>query len=295
MRRLQNSIIYLLIHLTILFNIERIDIDGTNVIDLATAVYVLTIISIVMILSIRWLKNLPQPFLILLCAAVYFVTKMILISQRPLVGGIYTYLTFTELGLFIGAVFLAQNLALKIEEFEQAVQNFAFANISKVERVQEAHGKIQAEINRSRRYQRPLSVIVLEKDWNGVQTNINQVVQDAQRALMEQYISAMMTRELSAQLRETDLLVEHDNKGRLIIISPDTDHTGIQKLIDRLRSLTKSAVFSIKFGAATFPGHGLTFEQLLEQAEMNLQQRIDSPINLHTPENVERDQALNVE
>lgn len=294
MRRLQESILYLLLHLTVLFNIERIDIGGVNTIDLATPVYVLTIVAVILILSIRWLKTLYQPTLLLLWAAVYVAMKLMLISQRPLVGGIYTYVSFTELGLFIIAVFLAQNLAVNMDEFEQAVKNFAFAKDTTIKQVHEAQGKIQAEIYRSRRFQRPLSIIVLEKDWNKAHTNFNKVVQDAQRALIEQYVSTMMIRDLSSQLRQTDLLLEHDKQERLIIVSPDTDQAGIKNLINRLGSMTQSGALSINFGAATFPNHGLTFEQLLEQAENSLQERLNR-INLEVSETIEKDQAMRIE
>lgn len=294
MRRLQESILYLLLHLTVLFNIERIDIGGVNTIDLATPVYVLTIVAVILILSIRWLKTLYQPTLLLLWAAVYVAMKLMLISQRPLVGGIYTYVSFTELGLFIIAVFLAQNLAVNMDEFEQAVKNFAFAKDTTIKQVHEAQGKIQAEIYRSRRFQRPLSIIVLEKDWNKAHTNFNTVVQDAQRALIEQYVSTMMIRDLSSQLRQTDLLLEHDKQERLIIVSPDTDQAGVKNLINRLGSMTQSGALSINFGAATFPNHGLTFEQLLEQAENSLQERLNR-INLEVSETIEKDQAMRIE
>jgi hypothetical protein len=283
MRRLQGSILYLLIHLSILFNIERLDLDGNNTIDLATAVYPLTLLAIIMILSIKGLRTLPQPVLIALWTAVYCVMKLVLISQRPLVGGIYTYLSFTELGLFLIAVFLARRLALNIEEFEDATKIFAFANISNIKRVEEAQREIQAEIYRSRRFRRPLSIIVLEQDESKIQENINKIVQDAQHSLMKEYISAIMARELSAQLRQTDILLAHDKKGRLIILSPDTDDDGTKAFIHRLKSLARGDLFSLNFGAATFPNHALTFEELLEQAESNLQEQISSGIRMDTP------------
>lgn len=283
MRRLRDLILILLLHLTIVFNIERLDLDGEIAINLETAVYGLTIVAVLMILSIKFLRSLSQPVLILLWAGVYFVMKLIFISERPLVGDIYTYLTFTELGLFLIAVFLAQKLALHIEEFEEALKNFAFARLSKIKRVQEAHGEIQAEIYRSRRFQRPLSLIVLEQDGSTAQANISKIIQEAQRSLIDHYVSVMIARELSAQLRQTDILLEHDKKGRLVIVSPDTDNTGTEAFIKRLNSLNRSGLFSVNFGAATFPNHALTFEQLLEHAETNLQQEIDSRIGVDEP------------
>jgi hypothetical protein len=282
MRRLRDSILGLLIHLTILFNIERFDFDGTNVINLETALYVLAVVAIIMILSIKWFRTVQTPLLLAIWSVAYVAMKLILIERRPLLGDIYTYLSFTELGLLLIGVLLAQRVALNIEEFEQALKNFAFANISKVRRVQEAQEEIRAEIYRSRRFQRPLSLVVLEQDANKVQANINKIVQDAQRSLMEHYISVMMARELSAQLRQTDILLEHDKKGRLIIVSPDTDHGGIEAFISRLKSLSRSGLFSVNFGTATFPMHALTFDQLLEHAEGDLQQQMESRVSVET-------------
>lgn len=280
MRKLQDSILSLLIHIVILFNIERLDLSGKDVINLETAVYVLTVLAIISILSIKWLGTLRQPVLIVLAAGVYFAVKLLLMSRRPLVGGIYTYLSFTELGLFLVAVYLAQNLAINMKELELNAHAFSFANIRKVKRVQEAYKEIEAEIYRSRRFQRPLSVIVLEQETKDLQTNIKNLSQNAQRAMMEQYFSVILAKELATQLRETDLLLENDKNGRLVIFSPDTGVKEAETLIKRLNALTRSTEFSINFGAATFPDHALAFEQLLEHAESNLQQRVNGHIKV---------------
>lgn len=281
MRKLQDSILSLLIHIIILFNIERLDFNSQNVIDLETGVYVLTVAAVILILLINRLRTLRQPVLIALAAGVFFIVK--LLSPRPLVGDIYTYLSFTELGLFLVAVFLAQNLAAHIKDLEENARAFSFANIRKVKRVQEAYKEIEAEIYRSRRFRRPLSVIVLEQDTKDLQTNIKNLSQNAQRAVMEQYFSVILAKELATQLRETDLLLENDKNSknsRLVILSPDTGIPETETLIKRLNSLTESTEFKINFGAATFPDHALAFEQLLEHAEMNLQQRVDGHINI---------------
>jgi predicted signal transduction protein with EAL and GGDEF domain len=279
-RKLQDSILSLLLHIIILFNIERLDISGKDVINLDTGIYVLTVIAIILILTIKSLGTLRQPLLIALAAGVFFAVKFALLAQRPLAGGIYTYLSFTELGLFLVAVFLAQNLAINIKDLEQSTKVFSFANIRKVKGVREAHKEIEAEIYRSRRFQRPMSIIVLEQDPKEIQANISKLTKDAQRAIVEQYFSVVVAKELVTQLRETDLVLENDKNGRLVILSPDTGTSESETLIGRLNSLTQSTAFSINFGAATFPDHALTFEQLLEHAESNLKLRTNGHINV---------------
>ena len=289
MRRLQESILYLLIQLTVLFNIERLDINGTSPINLSTTIYLLTTIAIIMTLSVKWIRKLRPAVLGLLWAAVFIVVKLLTGAQHPLLGGIYTYLTFTEFAMFLLAVYLTHNVALNLDELEQALKNFAFANNSKIKRTPESQEKINAEIYRSRRFQRDLSVIVLEQDMNKARMENNKVVQEAQRALMEHYVSAMMAREVYAQLRQTDMLLEHDKVDKLIIVSPDTDEVGAKKLIDRLTTLAQNGAFSMKFGTATFPDNGLTFDQLLRHAEMSLHQ-VDAPVQID--EEVKKDHAL---
>lgn len=291
MRRLQNSILYLLILLTVLFNIERMDVGGTDVNNLATSVYVLTIIAVLMIITVKWFRTLPLPVFVSLWVAVFFITKL-LTSQRPLVGDIYTYLTFTELSLFVVAVLLSQNLARNMAKTERSLNKFAFSSQSRLQGMEEAKEKIQAEIYRGRRFQRPLSIVVMDKGVKSIPINSNTTDQDAQRALLEEYLSAMIIRDLSAQLRQTDLLIEHNKKGRLIIVSPDTDILGVGYLIERLKPLIKSELIDVSFSAATFPEHGLTFEQLLEQAEKRLHSQVDDKISLNPTDVVENKQAL---
>lgn len=280
MNRMRNSILYLVVHLAIFFNIDRLDVAGKDPLNLEKAVFVLCVIAVVMILSFQWLKILRPPMLILLWTAAYFVTKLILITRRPLIGGVYTYLSFMELGLLLIAVMLARNVALNVEDFNQALENFAFASIFKIKRLPEAQREIEAEMYRSRRFRRPLSIVVLDQESRGGRPKFNKLVQDAQRALMEHYVSAMIVKGLSAQLRQTDILLAHDKKGRLIIVSPDTDNGGAEAFIGRLRAATQNDAFSVNFGAATLPNQALTFEQLLECAVTDLERREDSPTSM---------------
>ena len=73
MRKLQDAIISLMIHMIILFNIERLDINTRNAIDLETSLYVLSTTAIVLILSVKWLSSLRQPVLLSVAAGIFFL------------------------------------------------------------------------------------------------------------------------------------------------------------------------------------------------------------------------------
>lgn len=287
MRRMRNSILSLLMLITILFNVERLDMGAENTINLAASFYILTVIAVVMILSIKQFVKLRRPVLGALWVGVFFVVKLILITQRPFIGGIYTYLSLTELGLFMVAVFLAHNVALNIEDFEQAVENFTFADIKKIKRIREADKEIQDEMYRSRRFHRPLSLVVIEHKVKENWVHYNKLVQDAQRAMVERYASVMLSKELIAQLRRTDFLFDADSKGRLVIFSPDTDIIEANILVNRLEVLANSGEkVSVNFGAATFPDHALTFEELLGRAEMNLMQQKNDQVRVESHDEI---------
>jgi len=287
MRRLRDSILTLLIHFAIFFNIERLDIGAKNIIDIDSAIYILTFIAVILVISVRRLRSLRQPVLISLWTGLFFVVKLVFLFRRPIIGGVYTYLLFTELGLYIVAIILAQNLGLQLEEFRQAVENFTFDNIRKIKPIQDAVEEIQNEFYRSRRHQRPLSLVVIEQDPDVVQVDINKVVQDAQRTMLQQYVSVMLAKELSIQLRRTDMLFENDKKGNLVILSPDTDSLKAQALRDRIELISRHLGVFVRLGVASFPDHALTFEQLLEEAELNLHNQVDERVGVEVFEKVD--------
>lgn len=289
MHRLRDSILTLLIHFAIFFNIERLDIGGKNIINIDSAIYVLTLLAVCLVISVRRLRMVRQPVLISFWTGMFFVVKLIFLFRRPIIGGVYTYHLFIELGLFIVAIFLAHNLALQLEDFKQAVTNFTFNNVSKIKPVSEALGEIQSEFYRGRRHQRPLSVLVIEQDQDKVQANMNRVLQNAQRAMMNQYVSVMLAQKLSEQLRRTDLLFKHDKEGRLVVLSPDTDLDKGMIMRNRILSFTNKLGIFVRLGIASFPEDAITFEQLLKQAEENLMGQENESIQIALMEKVEVD------
>lgn len=281
MHRIRFSVLSLFVYTIILFNIGRLD-GGNNILNLDMSFFVLTVTVIVAILTFKYFAKLQQPVLMAFSVGVYFLAKLILITRHPIVGGIYTYLTLTELGLFILGVLLIQNLAINITDFERAVDAFVFADTHKIKPIQDASTEIQNEIYRSRRFHRPLSLVILEYNVNKDQVLYNKVLKDVQHSIVKRYTSLMLSREMVAQLRRTDLLLGVEKKNKLVIFSPDTNVMEAENFVNRLRLLSGSEKLALKFGVATFPDHALTFDDLLRHAEDNLlrpkgsQIRVDS-------------------
>jgi len=103
------------------------------------------------------------------------------------------------------------------------------------------------EMLRSRRYQRPLSVLAL-------------IATTSNRDLSEADIS-----ELSEHTRRIDIFETSDvAKGVIHIICPETNVRGAVSLARRLKEM--SVLSRFKLGYATFPEDGSSIELLLETA-----------------------------
>ncbi len=273
MNRMALSIGALVLHLSVFYNIERLDFGETNLIDMGSPIYVLTLVSILLILFVRSERFLSIFTIFFSSALLFVVIKLFFANNRPVVGGIYIYLTITEFVFYATAVFLARNLSVNLMDFEQVIRNITFADLKRIKRINDvaASEEIKREFYRSRRYQNLLSLIVIEQNMESVQIQLNQLVQDVQKTMMSKYIAVNLARKLSKQLRRTDMIFEHRDNGKLVILSPEIDNNTSKKIIERINQVAKEVGVDIKCGVAIFPEQALTFEHLLEKAEQVFQ------------------------
>jgi GGDEF domain-containing protein len=273
MKHLRRSIVALLIELIIFFNIERLDLGHENSIDIQSFVYVLVLAAVIVTLLVPQLRRAPVTLSLGLWAIIYIIAKLQPFSTRPLIGGISTYITTTELLLLLLAIWLAHAVSRHMLEFEAAVENITLSgNGNRVRGVREMDEAIETEIMRSRRYARPLTVAVLEADPSTLQDALHQTVKDVQQAMMGRYVLTRLARTLGDDLRRTDLVLENFDRSRLIILSPETRLEDTGWLHDRVQSIQQELGIRLTLGIASFPDQALTFEDLVEQAELQLRQ-----------------------
>ncbi len=100
---------------------------------------------------------------------------------------------------------------------------------------------------------------------------LNRSIQDVQRAMMSRYVASSMVRVLDNALRRTDLMLQHREAGRFVLICPETDPASLKGLIERIRSAASQRLgVSVNCGIASFPDGALTFDELLNKAESQL-------------------------
>ena len=263
-------IMALLTWLAIFFNIERINIADIDTINLASGTYVVGILAALLPLVPLPLKR-PLPVLILSLSLLY--VGALLLSLNPIIGGIYTYLTLTGAFLLTGIFFLSYRVRQALEEFRDAIEMITFSDKGRhLQKFSDAQELVGIEIDRSRRTERPLSVIVFQTDTSSLNMTMHRLVQEVQRSMMQRYVLSMAAKTFSHYMRRTDIIFEDHKPGRLVLLAPEVGESEATKVGERIVKLVEERLgVHINFSYASFPQQALTFEELLNVANQRLQ------------------------
>lgn len=269
MKRLRYSVAALIIFLAVLFNLERLDFGSENLLDIQTFVYVLAAVAAVAVVTSSGLQRRSAPAVIALWLVVYLALKIGVFNDRPFLGGLYTYVTITEIALLGTTVRLAHFLARQVLDFEQAIEHITLADTDGViHTLETARAEINNEMLRSRRYNRPLSVTVVEPEPDSIRAAVHRTVEDVQRAMMARYIFTGLARRIRREMRRIDLVLEEGDRGRILIVSPETSDVYAARVVERIKAATAAELgVRVMSGTASFPDEALTFEELIERAE----------------------------
>ncbi len=283
---MRRAILFLALFLAILFNIERLDFGRANLIDISSVVYILALSAVTSILVVRPLARLPLYTLVAIWMGVFFITRLgvAFFQERPVWGGVYTYLTITEFCLLMITVVLAYNVTTYLGDFEEAVRNITLADLrNRVQHRSEALDEITKEFVRSRRQNYPVSVMVVEPDPSSVKVTLNRSVLEIQQAMMTRYVLTSLMRIVSGLTRRTDLIIDQAiDVESFVVFSPDTNNEQAYLLADRVRAdIHNKLGVQVCCGLATFPDEALTFDELIECAHAKIQCEKDLAILEH--------------
>ncbi len=274
MKRLRYAFAAVLVTLTFLFNVERLDLDDTDTINLSSFVYVLgfLVVATAVLVRVPPAKGRRAWAVAAAWAAVYLVCKLVLFADRPFWGGMHTYLSLIELAMIVLLAQQANALVTRLQEFEDAVATLTLTDVSrKVRALDEAHDEIQDKLLLSRRHQRPLSVVVFGLDRDATRVVLHRVVEEVQRGMANRYVVNSLAAVMVRNLRRTDLPLERGRDGRFIILCPETDASGAELAARHVQKAVRSELgVEIDFGIAAFPADALTFAELLGRAEGQL-------------------------
>jgi hypothetical protein len=157
-------------------------------------------------------------------------------------------------------------------------------------KIDEATEEVKIELTRSRRYQRPLTLVVIEPDQDTLRIDLQPTLKEIQRNLARRYTMARISEILNREARRTDLILKQDYPDRFILLCPETATSDSNTLIRRVQDAVHDTLgVAVSWGVASFPDDGLTFEGLVNKARTKLLK----PIGYSIPAEGEQLEAKN--
>ena len=270
MKQMRWRTILLVLWLTFLFNIERLDYTRESPFNLASSVYVLAAATVGLFLLVP--MNRRQMYLATAgVMATYAAFKVLNLSA--FFTGIHKYLTITEIVALLITIGLSWMVNQALHEFTAAVEAISMpedrAQLLSYDKVQE---RIHAEMGRARRHQRPISVAMIEVDPSTYEAALHQAVRDAQAAMIERYVQVRLGVFLSKQVRGTDVVAHRPEGGRFLLLAPETPSDQTNGMLKRLaREVEDQMGIRFRYSIADFPNGALTSEELLRKVAEDLQ------------------------
>ena len=185
--------------------------------------------------------------------------------SRSTVQGEFSVIVLEFILLEVG-VWLVHQLVVQISHTESLMDALALSAFpNSAINIDAEDKRIKMELTRSRRYRRPLGLVVIEVESANEKTS-REMLKSIQHDLLNRFTSARVGQIVDDRIRQTDLVMR-DHTGRFIILCPETNLESVQLLAERIAQAIKDRTdLQIHWGASAFPDEALTFEDLLHKA-----------------------------
>jgi GGDEF domain-containing protein len=267
--------------LSLLFNIERLDLDQQAAVNLSSAFYLMAVVSAALFL----LLPLRRQYMSIVGTGILIVyTILKVISPIPVFQSFHKYITLTEIVSLIITMGLVWLVNEGLQDFEHAVEAISLpkgrAGMLEYDQI---HERIRTEMGRARRHQHPISVAAIELDPVTSEAALHRAVRDAQAALIKRYVQVQFGVFMSKHIRETDVIAHHDGDGYFLLVAPETPADQTAGMLTRLAHQVEEHLgIRFRYSIADFPKMALTSEELLHKATDELSRETKTSIDRHT-------------
>ena len=262
MKNLRDSVVLLLTFLSLVFGIAQVEGFEDNILNFQAAFFImLAIVTVLGVLGPSRVKISLYSYIIAWAIIYVFVWAFywrFLPNPRNVQELIIQFL------LIEIAAGLAYAIGKNIDQVEYLLDGLSASTYpNRTLNLDIARDRIGAELTRSRRYNRPLSVLILEFDLINQENKTEEIVQ---RDLLKRFTFAKVGQILGDYARQTDLILD-DQSNHFVIVCPETDYQATKILADRIRIAIKEQMNAwVMWGTASFPNEALTFDDLLSTA-----------------------------
>lgn len=269
MTNLKRSFFGAAIYLAVIFVLGQADNAGRPIINFANYFYVAVLVAMPLTLFFPFISRISVFVSLGFWASVYAVLLLTLERRMSASPTDFSVIAL-ELILLEAGVWFAHQLALQISQAESLMDALALrAFPNRVRDIESENQRIKIELTRSRRYHRPLSLVVIKAAATEEKIT-GEMLRSIQHDLLNRFTSARAAQIIDDRIRLTDLALR-DYKGDFIILCPETDFAKATLLAQRIsQAIKEKADLRVLWGVAAFPEEALTFDDLLQKAHERL-------------------------
>jgi GGDEF domain-containing protein len=267
------------LYLAVIFVLAQADYADRPIINFANYLYLAVMVAVPVTLFFPSISRISVLAPLGLWAGVYLLLLQTLNRKLSTPSSDLSVILLEFILLEVGVWFTHQ-LAVQVSQAESIMAALALSAFPNGARdIDSENQRIKIELTRSRRYHRPLSIVVISAD-PADEDKTRELAKSIQHDLLMQFSSARVGQIIDERIRQTDLVLR-DHKGRFIVLCPETDLTNVALLAERVsEAIREKTALQVRWGVAAFPDEALTFDDLLQKAESRLVQ-IASPTMEH--------------
>ena len=269
MTNLKRSFFGAAVYLAVIFVLGQADYANRPLINFANYFYLAVLVAMPLTLFFPRISRISVYIPLLFWAVVYIALLQLINRNYSANRGELAVIALEFMMLEIG-VWFAHQLASQISHAESIMDALALSAFpNRARDIDSESQRIKIELTRSRRYHRPLSVVMIESESDDEKL-IREAFKNIQHDLMSRFTSARVGQIIDDRVRQTDLVLR-DYKGRFIVLCPETDLPNASLLAQRIAQAIKERTsLRVLWGVAAFPEEALTFEDLIQKARERL-------------------------
>lgn len=269
MTNLKRSFFWAGIYLAVIFVLAQTDYISSPIIDFASYFYLSVMIAIPVTLFFPSISRVSAYVPLLVWGGFYLVLLQTINRSESAIEGEFSVIVLEFILLEVG-VWFSHQLAVQISHAESVMDALALSAFpNRAHDIDLEAKRIKIELTRSRRYRRPLSIVLVESESDDEKFT-REMLKSIQHDLLSRFTSARVGQIIDNRIRQTDLVLR-DHAGRFIILCPETDLESAKLLSNRIiQSIKERTELHIKCGVAAFPDEALTFDDLLHKARQRI-------------------------
>ncbi len=277
MTNLKRSFFWAAFYLAVIFVLGQTDYSGRPIINFASYFYLAVILAVPVTLFFPSISRVSSYVPLSVWAGVYLVLLQIVDRGLSANTDEFSVIVLEFVLLEVG-VWFAYQLAVQLSHAESIMDALALSAFpNRAHDIEEEQQRIKIELTRSRRYHRPLSLVIIESLSADDKVAI-EMLKGIQHDLMNRFTSARVGQIIDDRIRQTDLVLR-DYRGRFVVLCPETDLASAELLAKRIVQAVKERTdLLVLFGVAAFPDEALTFDDLLHTASERLIRNRELPV-----------------